>query len=216
MRDRNQLSYQQFNIQLEKNILHGLQEYGTRRNSFSQELSFEFRPEKLHSSPRVILPRDFRSLRVLSIIFWYFPESLHYLTRLELEQMSFSWLNFKQKVEIQIYLSSKENMKKYLYYTDRYSGNEIFGNLLKNDFLSLSKKFKISSEYYPRPKKKVFRRGPKDKGSRRVISQGPHFEEDVRRDVFIQLEEEKLIEKKKLLQNLINRVLKILSDLSDT
>jgi hypothetical protein len=130
--------------------------------------------------------------------------------------MSFSWLNFKQKVEIQIYLSSKENMKKYLYYTDRYSGNEIFGNLLKNDFLSLSKKFKISSEYYPRPKKKVFRRGPKDKGSRRVISQGPHFEEDVRRDVFIQLEEEKLIEKKKLLQNLINRVLKILSDLSDT
>lgn len=215
MRDRNLLSYQQFNIQLEKYITSGLQEFGTGRNTFSQELSFEFRPGGLHPGPKIVYPKDFRLLRVLCIVQWYFPESLHFLTVVSLEEEEFSWLNFKQQVEIQIYLSSKENMEKYLYLTDRYSGNEIFGNILKNDLQDLSKKFRVSKEFYPRPRKKVFRRGPKDKGSRRVTSLGPIYEDDVRRDVFLALEDEEFQRKKRHRQSTINRILRIIANLSD-
>lgn len=197
MRDRNQLSYQQFNIQLEKNILQSFQRFGTRRNSFSQELSLEFRPGELHSEFLVVFPRNYRLLRSLCISFWYFPENLHFLTRLRLEDQSFSFLNEKQRIEISILLSSKENMLKYLYLTERYSGNEIFGNILGNDLHELSKKFVVTRKFYPKPRKKIFRRGPKDKGSRRVISLGPHFEEDLRSDVWIQ-QENQIIEKKKI------------------
>lgn len=214
MRDRNLLSYQQFNIQLERNITSGLQVFGTRRNTFSQELSFEFRPGKLHPGPKIKFPKDFRLLRTLSIVQWFFPENLHFLTKLALEEEDFSWLNFKQQIEINIYLSSKENMSKYLYFTDRYSGNEIFGNILKNDLQDLSKKFLVLQEYYPRPRRKVYRRGPKDKGSRRVTSLGPTYEDDVRRDVFIQLEEEKYQRKRIYRQSTINRILKIIAELS--
>jgi hypothetical protein len=107
-------------------------------------------------------------------------------------------------------LNSKEDMITFLYLTQRYSGNEIFGNLLGNDFRELSRKFKVFWKKYPRPIRKVWRREPKDKGSRRVNSLGPSFEDDLRRDVFLQLEEEKLIRKKILLQTTINRLLSIL------
>lgn len=212
MRDRNQLSYQQFNIQLVKEISLNLQKFGTRRNTFSHELSLEFRPDKLHSSPRISYPRNFRLLRCLCIVQWYFPENLHFLTLTDLEKESFSWLNLKQKMEISIYLNSRETMIKYLYLTDRYSGNQIFGNILKNDLQELSKKFKVTYESYPRPRRKVYRRGPKDKGSRRVHSCGPLFLEDIQRDVFLQLEEEKFQRKLILQQNLINSLLKFLEN----
>lgn len=212
MRDRNQLSYQQFNIQLEKNILQNFQEFGTRRNSFSQELSFEFRPGELHSDFVIKFPKNYRLLRSLCISFWYFPGNLHFLTKLRLEEQSFSFLNDKQKIELTILLSSKENMIKYLYLTRRYSGNEIFGNILGNDLKDLSKKFVVSRKFYPKPRKKIFRRGPKDKGSRRVISLGPHFEEDLRRDVWIQLENQILIEKRNYLHKVTNRIIKVLEN----
>jgi hypothetical protein len=130
-----------------------------------------------------------------------------------LEEQSFSFLNDKQKIELTILLSSKENMIKYLYLTRRYSGNEIFGNILGNDLKDLSKKFVVSRKFYPKPRKKIFRRGPKDKGSRRVISLGPHFEEDLRRDVWIQLENQILIEKRNYLHKVTNRIIKVLENL---
>lgn len=216
MRDRNQLSYQQFNIQLEKAVLRSLFSVGTERNTFSHELSLEFRPGKLHSGPKISYPKNFRLLRSLSIILWYFPENLHYLTFLSLENETFEWLNEKQKMEISILLSSKENMQKFLFLTERYSGNEIFGNILGNDLKELSKKFKVKRESYPRPKRKIFRRGPKDKGSRRVTSLGPDYQKDVQRDVFLQIEEEKLIRRRKLLQNKIRYILKFLEEFKES
>lgn len=210
MRDRNQLTYQQFNIQLERVITSRLQEFGTRRNYFSQELSFEFRPSVLHEEPRVLVPRNFRLLQILCIIHWYLPESLQFLVHLELEGESFSWLNRNQQKILHLMLNSKRDMISFLYLTQRFTGNEIFGNLLGNDFRELSRKFKVTWKKYPRPIRKVWRRGPKDKGSRRVNSLGSSFEDDLRRDVFLKLEEEELTRKKILLQSTINRLLSIL------
>lgn len=207
MRDRNLLSYQQFNIQLREKLLKDLKNLGTRRNSFSQELSFEFRPEELQSEIEFFFKRNFRNLRCLSIILWYLPENLKFLVKLKLEQENFNFLNKKQRIEISILSSSEENMKKYLFLTNRYTGNEIFGNILGNDLKELSQNFKVSRRFNPIPKKKVFRRGPKDYGSRRVISLGPKFEKDLYSDVFLQEKEEQLRRKEKLIHKTISRLL---------
>lgn len=212
MRDRNHCSYQQFNIQLEKRISNGLQKFGSERNTFSQELSLEFRPGSLHREFKVRIPRSFNSLRCLCIVFWYLPEVQKFLVQLDLEKQTFSWLNFKQRLELKILTSSKDNMIKYLYLTDRYTGNELFGNILGTNFKVLSKELKFFKVSYPRPRKKIFRRGPKDKGSRRVISQGPHFEDDVRSDVFLKIEEEKFEKKMNLLHATVNYILKLLDE----
>jgi hypothetical protein len=207
MRDRNLLSYQQFNIQLKERILQSFEILGTRRNSFSQEQSFEFRPDSLLEEKLVSFPRNFRLLRVLCIILWYFPENLHFLVRIRLEEENFHFLNDKQRIELSILLSSKENMKKFLYLSDNFTGNEIFGNFLGNDLKELSKKFKVSSKKNPIPRKKIYRRGPKDYGSRRVVSLGPNFESDLRSDIFLQQKEELYQRKENLIHKTISRLL---------
>lgn len=212
MRDRNSLSYQQFNIQLEEKVLKSLKNFGTKRNSFSQEQSFEFRPDTLQDEVKVFYPRNFRLLRTLSIIHWFFPESISFLTKLQLEEDNFIFLNEKQRIELSILNSSKENMKKYLYLTERYSGNEIFGNILGNDLEEISRKFKVSRIRNPFPRRKVYRRGPKDYGSRRVISQGPQFYRDLYSDLNLLKEEELFQRKEKLIHKTISRILIVLED----
>jgi hypothetical protein len=214
MRDRN-LPYKQFNIQLEKYILSNLRRKEDRRITFSQDLSLEFRPYSNHREFQIIFPRNFRLLRALAIVQWYFPENLHFLTYLSLEEQTFNWLTQKQKIEIKIYLSSKENCVKYLYLTDRYSSNEIFGNILKNDLLDLQRQFKIKKKIYPKPTEKVYRRGPKDKGSRRVDSSLRILQEEIEKDFILQYEENLLIKKRKLLHATINKILIILRDFQD-
>lgn len=207
MRDRNLLSYQQFNIQLKERILQSFEILGTRRNSFSQEQSFEFRPDSLLEEKLVSFPRNFRLLRSLCIIFWYFPENLHFLVRIRLEEENFHFLNDKQRIELSILLSSEENMKKYLYLSDRFTGNEIFGNFLGNDLRELSLKFKVSNKKNPFPRKRIYRRGPKDYGSRRVVSLGPNFEKDLRSDIFLQQKEELFQRKENLIHKTISQLL---------
>lgn len=198
MRDRN-LSFKQFHIQLEKTVFRNLNEFETGRISFSQELSLEFRPSKLHSEVLIRYPKDFRLLRVLCIVQWYFSESFHFLAYLSLTEREFTWLTEKQRIELSILLFSKSNMEKYLFLTERYSGSEIFGNILKNDLKDLLKRIKISRKFYPRPRKKVWRRGPKDKGSRRVNSSASIIQREISSDCFILKEEEKYQRKRQLL-----------------
>lgn len=211
MRDRN-LPYNQFHIQLENTILRNFKKFETRRITFSQELSFEFRPCTNHRDFVINFPRDYRLLRVLSIIQWYLPENLHFLVYIQLKELSLSWLTEKQKMEVTIYLDSQDNCERYLYLTERYTGNEIFGNILGNDLKDLMKRLKITRRYYPKPSEKVYRRGPKDQGSRRVNSSSSIIQEEIRKDCFILLEEEKRVKKKFLLQSNINKILKILRD----
>jgi hypothetical protein len=90
-------------------------------------------------------------------------------------------------------------MEEYLYFTERYTGSEIFGNIIGNDLKDLCRKMKISWKFYPKPRRKIRRRGPKDKGSRRVNSTSSVIAQEIRRDVWIQSEEETRQEKRKLL-----------------
>lgn len=79
--------------------------------------------------------------------------------------MNLNHLNRKQILEIRIMFSSKDNMVKYLYLTQRYTSNEIFGNLVKNGVNSV-KNLKIIKRS-TKVVKPVRKRGYTDKGSLR-------------------------------------------------
>jgi hypothetical protein len=163
MRDKN-LTLQKFIIQLEKQITSGISRSDrllrihvlnspTRQNDFWES--------------EIIFPRNFRLLRTLAIVQWYLPEELHWKFLIDMKSLSYSWLNDKQWLELAIYLSSKTNCEKYLYHTKRYSGSELFGNILGNDLEDLLENLRIRKGYHQKPKRKVRRRGYQDHGSRR-------------------------------------------------
>lgn len=165
MRDKN-LTLQKFNIQLNERVTDGISTESDwfRRNHVSAS------PTRLSDNPkevRVFYPKDFRLLRSLAIIQWYLPDDLHWLVLVDLKELTFSWLNDKQKLEIAILLSSKSNMLVYLYETQRYSGSEIFGNILGNDLHDLFRHMKVRELTPRRPKRTVRRRGYRDHGSRK-------------------------------------------------
>lgn len=163
MRDKN-LTLQQFNIQLSKVIETGFAKNDNwfRRNHVSVS------PTRLWSQEvQVFYPKDFRLLRTLSIIQWWLPDDLHWKVLVDLDQLNFSWLNNKQQLEIAILLSSKEICLYYLWKTKRYSGSEIFGNLLGNDFQDLFRQMKVREIKPKRPKRTIRRRGYRDHGSRK-------------------------------------------------
>lgn len=164
MRDKN-LNLNKFNIQLEKNVKSRCKlcddKFLTRPVFVSPTLPVD--PEDVI----ILYPKSYRLLRVLAISQWYFTEMLHWRIFLDLKDMSLSHLNKKQRLELAILLSSKENMEKYLYRTERYSGSEIFGNILGNDLQDLLKELKFLRKTKKHPRKTIRRRGYKDKGSRR-------------------------------------------------
>lgn len=123
----------------------------------------------INSEEVIRIPKDFRRLRALVISQWFFEENLHWKFYLRLwELRKFPNLNEKQKMEISVLLESKEICLRYLWVSERYSGREIFGNLLGND-LRDSIKILRTKEKEPRPKKKIRHRGYRDKGSLRPI-----------------------------------------------
>ena len=217
MRDRNHLDLLQFNIQLTKTVLRSklYQDIEKQEEYFSHKSSLWRSDTKTPNSEfRVVLPKDFRLLRALSISLWYFPQNIQTLYRLQLENQTFSWLNEKQKLELSILLSSKENSQKYLYLTQRYTSFEIFGNFLGNDLNDLKRKIKVIFVFQRKAKKKVFRRAPKDKGTRRSDSSVSIIEKEIQRDVWIN-EKNIIIEKKNLLlQQTLHRILQILENYS--
>lgn len=159
MRDRN-LTLIQLNIQLEKNLnleFPRIQKVLTEAVFVTPTLLEEF---------QISYPRNFRLLRTLSIIQWYLPEVYHYRIWLDLSEMNFNWLSLKQKIEIKIYLSNKTNCLIYLKESKRFTGNELFGNILKNDLSELKKVLKLSKKSR-KVEIPIWRRGYKDKGSRR-------------------------------------------------
>lgn len=201
MRDKN-LTLKQFNIQLERKIHQG--------NPFDER--FLTRPVFVSptrpidpSEVSIRYPRDFRQLRSLCILQWYVPETLHWRMFLDLKDFSFSQLNEKQRIEIQILLSSKEDMISYLYFTERYSGSEIFGNILGNDLTDLKKSMIFKRLKYKRPKRAIRRRGYKDKGSRRPDHRWLPKEDFTFTE--LQIEKEK---RNYQLQTITNRILKTL------
>jgi len=203
MRDKN-LSLSQFNIQLEKTIIGKLP-----TDDWFSRIHVSDTPtcQEILENLEISYPRDFRLLRSLSIAQWYFPEFLHWRVLLDLKEKSFSQLNSKQKIELEILLSSKENMQIYLFETERYSSGEIFGNILGNDLRDL-RKLSIHWKVIKRPLRKTRHRGYRDHGSRRPDHRWlPSFDVTLTE---VQLKKE---HDSDLLQRTINRILVKLREL---
>lgn len=109
------------------------------------------------------LPRDYSNTRNLAVCHYYLPEKLKWEIFLNLSDSKFSHFNSKQRIELKIILSSKENCEKYFYLSDRYSSHEVFGNILgqipKIPIKIIKRNLKVK---YPKRK-----RGYHDKGSLR-------------------------------------------------
>lgn len=163
MRDKN-LTFEKFNIQLEKAVNRIFP-----KSDSSLRIPVSDAPTR--RSPqlelRVIFPKDFRLLRTLAIAQWYFPDLKHWIVYLDLSEQNFHWLNEKQQIELQILLSSKDMCESYLFLTERYTGSEIFGNILGNDLVDLQRHLKFRKVVPKVPKRKIRRRGYRDHGTLR-------------------------------------------------
>jgi hypothetical protein len=159
MRDKN-LTLEQFNIQLEKNLTRN-----TWMRSFSESLSRIIPNDSEQIEVSIKYPRSFKSLRALAIAQWYFPDEIRWQIFLDMEEMTFSQLNLKQVFEIKTLLQSKELMQIYLYQTERLTNREIFGNILGNELKNSLGEIKIQRKNYRKPKRVQRHRGYRDKGS---------------------------------------------------
>jgi hypothetical protein len=159
MRDKN-LTQEQFNIQLEKNL-----NRNSWMRSFSESLSRIIPNDSEPTEVIIKYPRSFKSLRSLAIVQWYLPEKIRWQIFLDMEEMSFSHLNLKQVLEIRTLLQSKEIMQIYLYQTERFTNREIFGNILGNELRTSLQELKIQRKNYKKPKRIQRHRGYRDKGS---------------------------------------------------
>lgn len=203
MRDKN-LNLKQFNIQLEKSIQRKLKNETLLRTPVFVSPTRQILDDQEF---KIIYPRSFRLMRSLVILQWYLPENLHWRIYLDLQERTFSNYNRKQQIEIAIFLSSKKNMELYLFRTNRYTGGEIFGNILGNDLSDLCKILKISKKRKSSPVYPIRRRGYKDKGAMRPFhSWLPKEDYDLTR---IQLQKEK---DKYLQQKTINFILSLIQE----
>jgi len=153
-------------------------------------------------------PRKLFQIRGLCIIVHYLPDILRYRIILDLEERIYKF-SLREQLELKILLSSKENMLKFLFLTQRYSSHEIFGNIVNDGIISLSmirirrKNLKIV--------KPIRKRGYDDKGSLRSFDRWlPSFDIS-----FIekqnQIEKEKYLHQKSL-DRIINFLEKIVID----
>lgn len=115
---------------------------------------------------KIRFPKNYRTLVSLVVCHWEFPEELHWRVHLDLEDMSFSWLNDSQRITLKVLLNSKETCERFLYESRSFSKEKIFGNVLGNDFKELFKIFKVVRRKQRPPTPSVWRRGYRDKGCR--------------------------------------------------
>lgn len=164
MRDKNQISL--FNFQVEKVIQQVLldEKFLTRPVLDTPTLLQD-------SEWKIIYPRSFREIRSLSIALWSFPDFLKWRILLDLNEKEFRNFTLKQRLELKLYLTSKEVCYSYFRRTRRISSNEKFGNILQNDLRRALFHLKFLRNKLSSPRKLVRRRGYKDKGSRRFSHQ---------------------------------------------
>jgi hypothetical protein len=91
----------------------------------------------------------------------------------------------------------------------------IFGNILGNDLKDLKRELKFYWIPQKKPKKKVFRRGPKDYGSRRSDFSISIIAEEEGKDFYLQQEYQKVLRKEIYLNKLINSILKVIENLRE-
>lgn len=153
-------------------------------------------------------PRKLYQIRGLCIIVHYLPDILRYRIILDLEERIYKF-SLKEQLELKILLSSKENMIKFLFLTQKYSSHEIFGNIV-NDGIKSLKVIRIRRKNL-KIVKPIRKRGYDDKGSLRSSDRWlPSFDIS-----FIerqnQIEKEKYLHQKSL-DRIINFLEKIVID----
>jgi hypothetical protein len=195
MRDKN-LSYINFCASLDKK-LSSYHLSNSLRTAVVDITTFQ-------SSFKVVYPRDFRRLRALAILHHWLPDYIRVLIRVDLEFKNINHLNKKQRIEFKTLLSSRDCCLKYLYLTERYSGNEIFGNLVR-DCLTLE--IPIKHQRVVKPKIPQRKRGYDDKGSLR--SSDKWLE---RFDFNLTQEQNKINKERDLLHKTIQKLLKYLEN----
>lgn len=111
---------------------------------------------------KLILPRSFRELLVLILVFDEFREDLAWEVYLDLEEQDFSYLDPEKQIVLNTLLQLRTTWKKLLFLhenQDILDLYEIFGELGKRD------KIKFSRKVVTKVVKPVFRRGYNDKGT---------------------------------------------------
>lgn len=196
MRDKNLRDPIQFEREIENYILRRLPP--RTKDLRNQVLN---NPNLNSSSCLFRLPRKEEEILGLSCLLWYLPEELRVLLLVEIERKH---LSKKNEILKRILISSKENMILFLFLTKRWHSREIFGNLLRKGLLSLEN-LSLYREKRGKIRKKVFRRGYQDHGSKRLESEWlPTFDYSL---TFLQNEKEN---KEENLNKLEYRILQIL------
>ena len=167
---RNIVCFESFCTQLERRCVEILGENLLRTSVIDSPTFFEDYEQNL------ILPRTLPELIALSILLYYIEEVQFRLElRIALERVSY----FKENFVLRILLKSKIQMLTFLYDTNLWSSNELFGNILpfvkekegeekKQQTLLLwlkTVRFRKRNKKVSKPKRK---RGYDDKGSLRL------------------------------------------------
>lgn len=157
MRDKNQ-NYIQFSDQIASFLKKKTQTIEILRRAVIDTPTF------LEDYEIIVRNNKLISLRGLAVLSYYVPEILGWKIREVLEKKLYK-LNSKDQLRLSSLLINKESMLVFLYETQEFSSNEIFGNLLREGLLEL-KRLKIYRPTYKikRPQRK---RGYDDKGSLR-------------------------------------------------
>lgn len=118
----------------------------------------------------IVLPRKFHHIRGLCLIWDKLPENVRFEVFLQLEER-ISAFDFKKQLELKS-LIDPEVREKYLYFTERYSSHQIFGNFIFDAIEALKVvKLKRKSTLVKKPQRK---RGYNDKGTLRSFDIWSH------------------------------------------
>lgn len=120
----------------------------------------------------VLSSRKLDDLVALSVISWYVPKSLSILLRLELEKK----MESEDFFVLGLLLESKTQMILFLQETRLWHIREFYGNILREKQIKyLLKKLHFRRRKTRKPQRSQWKRGYRDKGSRRIDSDRHEF-----------------------------------------
>lgn len=164
MRDKN-LNPEQFNIQLERILKRKLQSLVLTEAVFvnpNLQLEISIGP----------LPKKLLDLKALLIVSYFCKDrALGFFLREEIREKRIRQFSLQDKLSLEILLlGKKELICNYLFLSQEWTTRTFFGNILPRG-IELFNNLRIVRRKLRKPTKPVWRRGYKDKGSRRPETQ---------------------------------------------
>lgn len=143
----------------------------TRVNFLTTSVSNNPNFLEIYEQELVLPSRKLDDLIALSILQWYLPPELGMLIRLELEKMK-----SEDQFVLELLLSTKVKMILFLQETSLFHSRELFGNILNVKHLQyLLKSLHYRRRKTKKPTRTQWKRGYRDKGSRRIDSDRHEF-----------------------------------------